>query len=247
MRQRAFTLVEVLLVILLLGLLVVFAFPDLGQEMKRRSLVESADRLRSLIVMMHAKAMQDGVRYRIEFPGTPDPLDVHAEKSIDVPVETQQPIVKKQSDPLNNPEAYADTSVGWQAIMQEGSRCVAVMNWNAGQYCEISNSSPVAGPQVLSDERTSFVPLTLNPDGTCDKVAFALTDLPPDKDLTTDDVSRILYVIVDGRTGQTWIQRAWRVEECEVMAEYGASPILRMDFTRPDLITDKNILEPPKR
>jgi hypothetical protein len=52
-----------------------------------------------------------------------------------------------------------------------------------------------------------------------------------------------LNVIVDGRTGETWIQRALRTEEVEVMDEYGASPILHQDFTRGDVITENNILE----
>ena len=58
MRRRAFTLVEVLVVIVLLALLAAFIFPDLKGDMSRRSLSESCDRLRSLIVMTHARAMQ---------------------------------------------------------------------------------------------------------------------------------------------------------------------------------------------
>ena len=83
-----------------------------------------------------------------------------------------------------------------------------------------------------------------NPDGTTDYwVTFVLTDLPVDIDVRERHVGRILNVIVDGRTGQTWIQRAMRVREVELMKEKGASPILHLDFTRPDVITEANILE----
>ncbi len=245
MRQRAFTLFELLLVIVMLGLIVAFVYPDLEANQKRQSLVESADKLRALIVMTHARAMQDGIKFRIEFPGTPDPLDPHAEKEVATPVETLQPIVKRQVDALNNPEAYGDDVE--EQTLREGTRCVAVLPWNTEMYCATSGQSSVAGPNISSDGETTFVPLTLNPDGTCDKIAFVLTDLPPDVELQEWHVGHILYVIVDGRTGQTWIQRAWRVEECEMMAEYGVSPVLRMDFTRPDRITENNILQPPTK
>lgn len=245
MRQRAFTLLELLLVIVMLGLLVAFVYPDLEAEQRRRSLVESADKLRSLIVMTHARAMQDGVKYRIEFPGTPDPLDRHAEKEVATPLETLQPIVKRQTDAINNPEIFGDDVE--EPTLRDGTRCVAVLPWSTEMYCSASSQGEVAGPDISSEGQTTFVPLTLNPDGTCDKIAFVLTDLPPDVQLQEWHVGHILYVIVDSRTGQTWIQRAWRRDECELMAEYEVSPVLRMDYTKPDQITEANILQPPSK
>ncbi len=242
MRLRAFTLVEGILVILLLGVLIAFALPDLTPALRKRSLVESADRLRSLIVMAHAQAMQDGLKYRIMFPGTPDPNDRYAEKEIDVPLETLQPVVERQCEPLDNPEAFGGFEAAWKnrPILQEGTRCVAVLPGRPN--FEITPESPIAGPSI-SEGQAEFVPLTLNPDGTTEWVTFVLTDLPFDIVPEPYHVGRILNVIVDGRTGQTWIQRALRVEEVEVMQEYGASPILHMDFTRADVITEENILE----
>jgi len=242
MRRRAVTLLELLLVIVILSLLLIFLFPDLSSEMRRRSLQESCDRLRALIVMTHAKAVQDGVAYRIQFPGTPDPLDRHANKDIDVPIETLQPEIQKQVDPLGNPDAFTGSEAKWKPseVLMSGTRCVAVM---AGKpNFDISPNSPIAGPPI-NEGITSFVPLTLRPDGTCDWVTFVLTDLPYDIYLEADHVARILNVIVDGRTGQVWVQRSLRVEEVELMQEYGASPILHIDFTRGDRITKDNILE----
>lgn len=242
MPRRAITLIEVLLVIMLLGLITTFVFPDFSGEIQRRSLIESADRMRALIVMAHAKAMQDGVKYRIQFPGTPDPLDKNAEETVDVPLETEQPIVLRQSDPITRPHDFGDFDAPWKthSVLQPGTRCVAVLEGRPS--FEISSHSPIAGPSI-SEGETSFVPLTLSPDGTCDWVTCVLTDLPPDKELQSHDVSRILNVIVDGRTGQVWVQRALRVEEVELMQEHGASPILHVDFTSPNVITEDNILE----
>ncbi len=243
MGRRAFTMIEVLLVIALLGLIAAFVFPNLSRELERRSLDESARRLRSLIQMVQARAMQDGLRYRIEFPGTPDPLDPRAKDEVDVPTETQQPIVTRESDPLERPYVYEGFAWDWleQEFIQQGTRCVAVL---PGQpEFEIRAASPIAGPSIQEGNKSVFVPLTFNPDGTCDWVTFVLTDLPEDVDLKPEHVTRILNVMVDGRTGETWIQRALRVEEVEVMEEYRASPIMHQDFTRGDEITKDNILE----
>lgn len=242
MRSRAFTLMEVILVLVILALIIAFAFPNYDVALVGNRLTESADRLRAQINMSRARAMQEGLKYRISFPGTPDPNDKQAEKEIDVPLETLQPEVFRQSEPLKNPEAYGRVEDKWatQKIMMDGVRCVAVLPGKPN--FEITPESPIAGPSI-SEGRAEFVPLTLNPDGTTHWVTFVLTDLPFDTVPEDYQVGRILNVIVDGRTGQTWVQRALRVTEVELMNEHGASPILHQDFTRSDAITEENILE----
>jgi hypothetical protein len=155
-------------------------------------------------------------------------------------------VVKQQIDALNNPDFYGNDDPQ-KDILREGTRCVAVLQWTAEMYCENSSGSGIAGPTISTKGETSFLGLTINPDGTTDKLAFVLTDLPPDVVPQEYDVGRIIYVVVDGRTGQTWLQRAWRVEECLMMAEYKVSPVLRQDYTRPDKITEANILKPPTK
>ena len=239
MRQRAFTLLEVLLVIAILGLIAAFIYPDLQGEQKRRSLVDSADALRNLVVMTQAQAMQEGVRYRIEFPGTPDPLDQHARKETDVPQATEQPIIKKQADAVGSPDIFDGGHT--EQTLRDGTRCIAVVPWSLEMFCSSNNDGEIAGPGLSQDGQTSFVPLTLNPDGTCDKIAFVLTDLPPNGEMIEANAGHILYVIIDSRTGQGWVQRAWRVRECELFEEEKVvSPVLRIDFTKPDLITRDN-------
>lgn len=235
-------MVEVLLTIAMLVVIIAFTFPDFGRELQRRSLVESADRLRSLVVMAQAESMRSGLKYRIHFPRTPDPLDRHADEEIDVPIVTEQPIITRQLDPLNNPDAFGDFDAGWknQAILQNGTRCVSLRPGRPS--FEITAQSPIAGFSITEGQAV-FVPLTFNPDGTCNWVNMVITDLPYQIELEPDHVTRILNVIVDGRTGQTWIQRALRVEEVEVMEKKGASPIMHMDFTSGNLITEDNILE----
>lgn len=243
MRRCAFTLIEVLLTIGMIVLLFGLLYPDLEKLQAARRLEESCDRLRSLVIMCRSRAMQDGIRYRVQFPGTPDPLDKYAEKEVDVPWETVQPEVYRQDRPLDFPESYAKVEEDWtmEPFLQSGVRCVSVMPGKPN--FDVTAGNPIAGPTVTSEARAEFVSLTFNPDGTCDWVTFVLTDLPIDVEVQASHCTRILNLMVDGRTGQTWFQRALRTEEVEVMQEYGASPILHMDFTSGDLITEENILQ----
>jgi prepilin-type N-terminal cleavage/methylation domain-containing protein len=242
MVRKSFTLIEVVLVIALLAVIVAFTYPELGAELRRRSLVESADRLRTLIVMAHAQAMLDSRQYLIEFPGTPNPNDPKSDSLVDVPHETLQPMLLRQEDPLEMPHAYYEYFPSWarHEILLPGTRCVAVLPGRP--WFGIDGSRAISGPSVSDDQMTEFVPLTLYPNGTTDWVTFVLTDLPPDIQVEAHHAPRIINVIVDGRTGKAWMQRALRMQEVELMEEMGASPLLHMDFTRADEITKDNVL-----
>ena len=234
-------MLEVLLVLMLLGLLVAFVAPNLSGEMRRRSLTESADRLRSLIIITHAKAMEDGVRYRIEFPGTPDPLDEDAEKTIDVPVETRQPNVIRQDNPIGRPDQYGGFDAPWKKgpILMEGTRCV--MAYHGTPSFDTEHGGEIAGRPFGEGDEVEFVSLTLNPEGTCDWITFVLTDLPWDVELKPYHAHRILNVVVDGRTGHVWIQRSLTVDELEVIQDEGGSPVFHRDFLLTKLLTDEDI------
>src|SRR5437868_9034439 len=115
MRGRAFTLMEVLLTIAVLGLIIAFTFADYGRIAASRSLEESSDRLRTLVVRVQAESMRSGLKYRIMFPGTPDPLDLaHRDEKVDIPIQTAQPSVERQADPLGNPDLFtSDFTADW--------------------------------------------------------------------------------------------------------------------------------------
>ncbi len=240
-RHRGFTLLEVLLTIGVLLLILAIALPDYEAMFGQRSLKESGDQLKALIVMAHARSMKEGRRYRVFFPGTPDPNDDLAEKEIDVPLETLQPKVERQVDPLINPEWYEEVNESWipEKIMMDGTRCVAVLPGKPN--FDINPETPIAGPSV-SEDLAEFVRVTFHPDGTSDWATFVLTDLPFEIEVEEDHVGRIMNVVVDGRTGKPWMQRALRVTEVELMLENGAEPILRQDFTDPMEITEDHIL-----
>ncbi len=252
--RKAFTLTEIIVVIAILGLIMAFVYPDLQKMMQSRRLESSADGLRSLLIMCRSRAMQDGIKYRVQFPGTPDPLDKEADKETDVPTETQQPEVYRQDRPIDFPDSFVPVDEDWAKRpvlyngkdvlfgnqLRSGVRCVALRS--GPPSFDNVGGSPIAGPPITDEGKTEFVPLTFNPDGTCDTVTFYLTDLPQDAELTESDMLRIYHVVVDGRTGQAWFQRALLNEEVEVLTEHEASPLLHMDFISPDKITEANII-----
>jgi hypothetical protein len=48
-------------------------------------------------------------------------------------------------------------------------------------------------------------------------------------------------IIVDGRTGQAWLQRTLLQEEKDLLHEFGLPPVLRMDFLAQKTLTEDNI------
>ncbi len=90
-----FTLLEVLIVLVLLGVLAAVVWPDFGQARRSQELDESVRRMTTLIQMCRARAMNDGRAYRITF-------------------RTDGTIrVTRQRDPLYAPEQFVKFREPW--------------------------------------------------------------------------------------------------------------------------------------
>lgn len=243
---RGITLLEIILAMVLLGVLLALAMPSLTSSFEARGLPESCERLRSLIHLTRTAAMRDGVRYRLAFPGAPDPDDPRAKQLVEAVAETQQPFVEREEDPLNKPGAFvgADLYYDVGSILMPGVRCVAIRRVSEtpdSGFFFINNKWPFAGPEINTKEAPMDV-ITFNPDGTCEGAVFTLTNMGFDEEPTESDIGRIVNVLLDGRTGQTWFQRPWRNREVELMQQYRAEPVLHVDFVKTDEITEDNIL-----
>jgi len=66
-RQRAFTLLELILVLALMGMLAAIVWPDFTRVGKAQELDESATRFKALVAMCRAQAMNEARRYRVTF------------------------------------------------------------------------------------------------------------------------------------------------------------------------------------
>jgi prepilin-type N-terminal cleavage/methylation domain-containing protein len=93
--RQAFTLLELLLVVAMLGVLAAFALPDFQSTSRAKRLTDSAERLQTLIVMCRAEAMNETVRHRIRIR----------------PDGTLR--VLRQADPLKAPHLYIRPRVDW--------------------------------------------------------------------------------------------------------------------------------------
>ncbi len=96
--RRAVTLIELLIVIVLIGVLAAFLWPDFGILMRSEQLDESAQRNKALIGMCRAQAMNESRRYRVTL--LPD----------------GRMLLSRQRDPLLAPEEFVQVDEGWARV-----------------------------------------------------------------------------------------------------------------------------------
>ena len=77
--RRAFTVLELVLVMALISMLVGYVLPSFWGAFQAEALPTSAREMRALIYQVRANAMMEGLRYRIRFP-TEDEIEDHPER-----------------------------------------------------------------------------------------------------------------------------------------------------------------------
>ncbi len=97
-RRSGFTLFELLIVIVLIGVLAAFLWPDFGLLLRSEQLGESVVRTKALVAMCRAQAMNESKRYRITL--LPD----------------GRMLLTRQRDPLLAPDEYVLVDDGWARI-----------------------------------------------------------------------------------------------------------------------------------
>ena len=189
--RNAFTLLEVLLVITLLVMLAGFSWPLLGGVREAEELHESAQRLKTLIQMCRARAMNESRRYRITFR-TDGTLKV-----------------RRQRDPLYAPQEYYRFREQWATTPAVLERA----------WIESLLPLPDGPPPIdVEDELVEFedfdeelVPVTeldqpfelyFEPDGTCGSACWVLRD----------EDGRGLEMTLDGRLGRVEVELLQRQE-----------------------------------
>jgi prepilin-type N-terminal cleavage/methylation domain-containing protein len=179
--RRGFTLLELLMVITLLGLLAVFAFPDLHTASRSEHLRESAQRIRALVAMCRAEAMNEMTRYRIM---------VRPDGTLRV---------RCQADALKAPHLYITPRVDWARtvilledvfveglqLLPEGPPPIRIVN----EKLQFPQTELVFTP-VEELERPMLV--DFDPDGTCNSLRLVLRDVR----------GHGLLLTLDGRVGR---------------------------------------------
>lgn len=193
--HKAFTLLEVLLVIALLSMLAAFSWPLLGRAREAEELFESARRVKTLMQMCRARAMNESRRYRITFQ-TDGTLEL-----------------RRQRDPLYAPQEFYRFRESWAtaSVLLERVWVEALLPLPDGPppidvedaLIEFEEFDEELIP--ITDLDRAFV-LNFEPDGTSGSVRWLLRDLD----------GRGLEMTLDGRLGRVIAEPVERVDSSRV-------------------------------
>lgn len=207
--SRAFTLIEILLVIGLLGLMMAMAWPMLQNQILASELPESADRIRDMLFMVRSEAALEHRRHRIRF--------VEGE---------QQPHIEYEPDPIERPGEWEPIQSAWaRDPMLLGD--VQVNEIRLGRPVYLKPVSREEGTDELEDqvaEEEEIIedvedptgenapsggkdeeidedrPLILyEADGSTGWATFIVSKLPLAE--TIEEETEQLWIVLDGRTG----------------------------------------------
>ena len=211
-----FTLVEVLLVISLLGMLAVLMWPEFSTASRSEQLDESVRRMKSLVTMCRAEAMNGARLYRIE---------IRADGSLRV---------RRQADPILAPQIYESVRADWAqrailladvwvesvVLLPEGPPPVLVDD-ELVEYQDREYDYDVELEPVLVEEFEESVTIEFRPDGTSDSLRWVLRDVRGrGVEMTLDGrLGRVAIMAVDSlETGS--VERPPAIEEEEEEEEW---------------------------
>jgi prepilin-type N-terminal cleavage/methylation domain-containing protein len=217
-RGHAFTLLEVLIVIALIGLLVALTLPNFYRSMETEQLSESAARFKALIAMCRAEAMNEAREYRIT---------TRADGTLKI---------ERQLDGVYAPNVFVPIKEHWASapVLLERVWVEAIVDLPEGPP-----------PFDVEDELVEFDDMVVEPVrvGQMDKplrIRFAPDGLSDSAEwILRDADGRGLKITLDGRLG-----RVATVDQALVPAEQVERPE-RMDFDDEDLLagtTERELL-----
>ncbi len=241
-RRRAYTLVEIVLVVGILVALSALAVPNFLRQIRADALPRSARQLRSFITLVRANAALDGKRYQIRFPNE-DELDPFGGE--------QQPLIEREDDPFLEPEVFNLVTAPW-AIGSTllGKVWCAEIRLGHPSIEEAIERRKRAAEQIAEELGEAFeeyeperLPLVVQLDGTSEWATFVLTEAPRDTELDELENYPQIELIVDGTTGLAWMQRPFYDEELDLFAEKNWPVVLRQDFLDARELTEDDVLE----
>lgn len=242
-RHRAFTLLELSLVVGLMVLITAIVVPNFIRQIKGQELERSAKQLRSLLTLVRANAAFDGQRYRVRFPEEAD--------DITRLLDDRQPIIEREYDPIHNPEVFGEVKASWTlghtllgdvwcAEVRLGRPTIAKLKERQKRAADRITREMQKRNEEFAPER---LPVYFDPDGSSEWAVFVLTTAPRDIDVEDLDNYPRLELIADGATGLAWIQRPFYDEELDLFEEKGWPAVLRQDYVSSQMLTEDDVLE----
>lgn len=238
---RAFTLLEITLVVALLVAISAIAIPNFVRQIEREELPGSVRQLRSLLSLVRANASFEGKRYRVRFP---------KEDEKDALGGDQQPLIEREDDPIHDPEvfhevtapwAFGKTLLGkvWCVEVRLGRPTIEDLRARRDEVTEISDEL-LRSPEDFEPE---YPPLYIEPDGSSEWATFTLTNAPRGTKIDELEDHPRIDLIVEGTTGLAWMQRPFYDEELDLFEEKGWPAVLRQDFLDSRELTENDVLE----
>lgn len=241
---RAYTLIEIVLVIGLLLLISAIALPNFFNQFEREQLPTSAEQLRALIILTRANAALDSKRYRIRFPRKEELDDLGTR---------QQPMVEREDDPMERPDEFLPVRASWAVgqTLLSNVRCAEI---RLGRPLIVDlklrrESATTQLDEALESRNQSekfereLPPIYIEPDGTSDWATLVLTQAAEEVPINELWNQKGIDVIVDGLSGLVWLQRPFYDEELDLFEEKNWPAVLRKDFLTPRKLTERDILE----
>lgn len=213
---RAFTLIEVLLVIMILSVLFVVLMIEIGPMQRQYDLPQSAKRIKSMIAMCRAEAMANAQRYR---------LRIHRDGTLDL---------TRQLDPLLAPHLYAKVKKDWAhtQLLIGDTWVESILPLPDGPPPILVEDNELDIDEFDEEEPTPIAMLErpfelwFEADGTSNSARWTLRE----------ERGRGLRMMLDGRVGRITIEDVPRLEEEEIERP---EPVLADEKTQ-------NIVEDPQ-
>jgi hypothetical protein len=190
--------------------------------------------------------MMEGLRYRVRFP-TEDEVEDDLERLF-------QPLVEREALPIEEAGVFTEVQAAWarEPILRRSVRCVKFrlgMPPVPKEFDELTEAQAETETQAdfdtgeeLDIEELSAFKLYVEPDGSSDWATFTLAWLRTPEEEEDPELAPTLNVLLDGRTGQIWIQQPLTDEEIELLLRENGSHILHTDRINAPPITEENIL-----
>lgn len=194
--RHAFTLLEVMLVVMLLALLAAVAWPEFSRASRSEELDESGRRIKSLVQMCRAQAMNETRRYRVTFR-----LDGTLK-------------VTRQRDPLLAPHEFHKFREPWASgpFLLEHVWVEGVLPLPEGPPPLLVEDDLVEFDEEFDEEPTLVTELerefelNFEPDGTSNSARWVLRE----------EDGRGLQMTLDGRLGRVQIEMVERLDSDQV-------------------------------
>lgn len=194
-RRAAFTLLEVLLVIVMLGVLAALTWPDLAGLTRTERLDESARRLKTTVAMARAEAMSQSRRFR---------LSLRQDGTVRL---------TRQLDPLKSPQTFVRVREAWARVplTLEGAWIEGVLDLPSGPppinvEDELIEFAEFLEVPVKVADLPSPLEINFEPDGTSNSARWVLRDA----------LGRGLQMTLDGRLGRVIVEEVERIDPDQI-------------------------------